>query len=70
MNEMNKIIVCKVLAFLILLGGLWLKGAQVVSQPLIIYLFFMTGFSLMAYSWYLFYKAKKRRDNNQQENNN
>ena len=62
MNEMKKIIICKVLAFLILLAGLWVKETQVVREPLIIYLFFITGFGLMAYAWYIFYKAKKRRE--------
>ena len=79
MNEMTKIIICKVSGFLILLAGLWIKNSQTsndqsaqssVFSSLDPMIFFVLGFSLVAYSWYIFYKEKKRRDNTTKKDNN
>lgn len=71
-NEMKKIILYKVSGFLILLAGLWVKNSQISNdqsaqssvvsslEPMI---FFVLGFGLVAYSWYIFYKEKNRRNN-------
>ena len=65
-NEMNKIILCKVLGFLTLLAGLWVKHSQALNT-IVSMVFFILGFAFIAYSWILFYKGKKRRENDQQK---
>ena len=45
-SEMNKIILCKVLGFLTLLAGLWIKHSQALNA-MVSMVFFILGFAFI-----------------------